>query len=227
MDFTQPAPTLEALDPAIKKMLLRFALDYGINVISDEHEERGYFTEKYFDADEQRIGNAILDSMERRARKAFAEVKYNREYILAGFECATQDLDFEVGVLAWTDEDDGDGFRYLVAGRGTSGHVSLPVKEAWPKLMERVASRTRTKLLVLHNHPRGPTKDFIEELVGMPLGPSGTDRTTTWSWLDIQVRSGFVIEPEFVLYESGQFRRIRWPSAQKLMEWWDLLTRKP
>lgn len=224
MYFTPPPPTLAALDPAIGKALLRFALDYGMNVISDEHEERGYFTERYFDADEQRIGNAILDSMDRRATKAFSRVKYDRSYILGGFECAAQELDFEVGVMAWTDKDDIEGFRYLVAGRGSSGRVSLPVAQAWPKLMERVASRTPTKLLVLHNHPRRPMKDFIEGLIGMPLGPSGTDRTTTWSWLDIQVRSGFTIEPEFVLYESGQFRTIRWPSAENVMEWCRLLT---
>lgn len=219
MDTTDAA--LESLDPRIRQALTDAALDFGVNILAGEHEDQFYYPHPEFDADDQRVASAIRDSMGRQALKRFSGISYDKSCILSGFECATQDLPHEVGMLAWSDEKDPDVFRYLVASKGTASSVSLPLRVAWPKLKERITSRTPTKLLAVHNHPRGPFKDFLEELLGgTPLGPSGTDRTTTWSWLNIQVESGFIIEPEFVLHESGSFRKIKWPSAAMIREIW-------
>jgi hypothetical protein len=216
------------LDPKLRKALIDAAWDLGVNFFAEESEGRAYFPEKHFDDEEMRIARAISESIRDAAGRQFADRTYNRDYMLAGFECATQDLDHEVGMLAWSRADDPDAFTYSVASRGTTGSVKLPVERAWPSLVRRVRDRIPTKLLAVHNHPRGPVKDFVEELIGgRPLGPSGTDRNTTWSWLDIQVRSGFVIEPEFVLYESGEFRRIRWPSASSIRDLWERIQAHP
>lgn len=225
--FDAPPPSgLEALDPRVRKALVDGLWDLGINFVAEEHEERSFFTEPHFDEDEARIARAIEASIVDGSGKQFHGTGYDRAYMLAGFEHAAQDLKHEIAILAWTDAENTEAFRYLTAGRGTASAVALPVNAAWPSLMRRVAERIPTKVLALHNHPRYPGKDFIEELLGgTPIGPSGTDRSTTWSWLDIQVRSGFAVVPEFVLYESGEFRRIRWPSAAMIREAWATLNK--
>jgi hypothetical protein len=213
------ASDAKAIDPQNKALLVEAALDLLVNLVALDHEDQHFYPHPIFDEDDHRIAKAIRDSMGRQALKRFSGVQYDKHCILSGFECATQDLPYEVGLLAWTDEHKPDVYRYLVASAGTSTSVSLPLRAAGPKLDERIRNRTPTKVLVVHNHPRGPFKDMLEDLLGgTPLGPSGTDRTTTWSWLNIQVASNFIVQPEFVLHESGQFRTIKWPSADMIKQ---------
>lgn len=213
-------PRLESMDPELQRRLYAAALDLGWNALADQHEEQFHFPHTEFTGHDLRVAQAIHSSMDNGSLKRFSDILFDEGCILSGFECATQDLGYEVGMLAWTDEQRLDGFRYLAASRGTTSEVMLPLALVLPKIHDRARRGVPTRLLAVHNHPRHPLKDLFEDILGNTLGPSGTDRTTTWSWLNIQVESGGLIRPSFVLHERGRFRRIQWPSVETLTALW-------
>lgn len=223
--MSSPPPRLGGMDPELQRRLYAAALDIGLNVLADQHEEQFYFPHPEFTKHDRRVAQAIHSSMDKGSLKRFSDVLFDEGCILSGFECATQDLTYEVGMLAWSDDRNLDGFRYLAASRGTASEVMLPLAQVLPKMCDRARRGVPTRLLAVHNHPRHPLKDFFEDILGNTLGPSGTDRTTTWSWLNIQMESGGVIRPSFVLHERGQFRRIQWPSVETLAALWARLQR--
>lgn len=218
-------PRLEGMDPELQRRLYAAALDLGWNALADQHEEQFYFPHPNFTDHDHRVAEAIHSSMENGSLKRFSGIPFDEGSILSGFECATQDLAYEVGMLAWTEDQHLDGFRYLAASRGSASQVILPLSIVLPKIHDRARRGVPTQLLAVHNHPRHPLKDFFEDILGNTLGPSGTDRTTTWSWLNIQVESGGLIRPSFVLHERGQFRRIQWPSIETLAALWAQIQR--
>ena len=218
-------PRLEGMDPELQRRLAIAAMDLGLNILADRHEEQFYFPHPQFTDHDRRVGHAIHSSMDNRSLKRFSDVLFDEGCVLSDFEFATQDLQYVVGMMAWTDEDNLDGFKYLAACRGTASEVMLPLALVLPKIHDRARRGVPTRLLAVHNHPRHPLKDFFEDILGNTLGPSGTDRSTTWSWLNIQVESGGLIRPSFVLHERGQFRRIRWPSVETLAALWAQLQR--
>ncbi len=208
-------PHVEALSPAMKSLLL----DLLVNSLTAELEDPFHFTATNFTYDDVRIGTAVARSAESGKPQRFSDGPYRWDWILSGFESVAQDSPVELSAIAWSDQRDRDAFRYLVAARGSADRVALPTAVAIPKLMERALWRVPTRVLVMHNHPRHPIRSLAEEALETTLGPSGLDRDTMWGWVQVGWSSGFVIEPEFWLYESGEWRRFRWPSAAQFVHW--------
>lgn len=208
---------LRSLDPR----LVEVALDLYLNLLSRNHEEPYSYTAERFTHDDHRISEAIERSCSATGSlMRFRDVEYGPDYILSGFECVAQDSPFEIGLIAWSTESDPDVFRCLSATKGTHGAVALPAARVLPVLLARAEANVRTRVLVVHNHPRNAFKEMVEKFVGVPLGPSGTDRSTMFTWaVELWVKGRFVIEPEFFLYEQGEWRRIRWPAAAQLLAW--------
>ena len=108
-------PRLEGMDPELQRRLAIAAMDLGLNILADRHEEQFYFPHPQFTDHDRRVGHAIHSSMDNRSLKRFSDVLFDEGCVLSGFECATQDLQYEVGMMAWTDEDNLAGFKYLAA----------------------------------------------------------------------------------------------------------------
>jgi len=195
-------------------MFTRSLLDVGLNAVLAEHEERYSYTAKNFNHDDRFIAGVIGDSIRDGKAKQFTETDYGRDYILSGFECYAQDRKREIGLVALSGESDRSVFPYIAASKGTASEVRLPVGPFNAELQRRCRAGIKSKLLLVHNHPRHPFKSFLEESLGMPLGPSGTDRRTMTAWKQF----AHLVEAEFFLYESGEWRRITVPHFEWLAE---------
>ncbi len=213
--FQPPRHQQAGLDPRVVDSLL----DAYLNVLAHDAEEPFWFTAERFTRDDHRIGAAVQRSAESGKVQRFSDVAYGFDWVLSGYESVAQDNPTEIGMIVWSDETDPHLFRYLAAEEGTRSSVTLPMAAALPKLQHRATCGIATRVMVVHNHPRHPLRSLAEEALGVCLGPSGTDREVMWEWVNLSWQSGFVIEPEFWLYESGEWRRFRWPPVSQWKAW--------
>lgn len=129
--------------------------------------------------------------------------------ILKAFRRLVKHAADEYVVVALSAAGEVQPFMSIFAAKGSATNVFVP-EGAHRQIELRVGQKQKTRVLYVHNHPRGIVHDIFGKAA---LGPSGLDREFVTReyrrWFD----TDGLIESEFYLVEGGRFRKFIIPKA--------------
>jgi hypothetical protein len=138
------------------------------------------------------------------------------DYLIA-FEEFTRDADTEYMMMG-VGEPASTNLLSVALERGSTVSVGWPLAGI-RNLKHRLNNGHRSRLIAVHNHPKGLLHELLRLLqFGLP-GASDRDRDVSFQWMLHSISSNTVI-PEFYLVEDGHFRRIlapSWPTLVSLL----------
>jgi hypothetical protein len=149
------------------------------------------------------------------------------EYCIAkrGQFIPSEDLDIDDLLIAFEDFTRNAHTEYMMMAVGEPSATSLlsvavergtATSVGWPaagirQLRHRVTTGQQSRMVAVHNHPKGLLHELFHLLeLGLP-GASDQDRNVSFQWMLHSITTNAVI-PEFYLVEEGHFRRILAPS---------------
>ncbi len=192
--------------PQVPSFVVDMSMQVWLNLLSSHWEHRYCYTAPAHERDDAYLAGVFKDAIRDGTVKQFTRTDYGADYLLSAFEHMTKGQPIEYGMIVLSDKKDRNVFRFVAVSRGTSSEVRLPTKHIERWLRKRAAQGIRSRVLIVHNHPQHALKKFLEQYLGMPLGPSGADRRALVAWTKLSH-----VQPEFFLYEADEWRRFTTP----------------